>query len=178
VLDLTQVNKEIAKIAKEKEKIQARLEELLQRRQELTNKPLPKKDFIDMIIEEQGLRENELSRRLFKIYGRRLNEPMSPMKIRGRDDSPLCWPIGENKIPNDVWHVIFGKQINAAITEAAEKWEWPEDVGPTRAERQEELERIGTEIEELKAWLNQAAMLSPQNTGNSTAPAIFASKSL
>ncbi len=177
MLDLSQVNKAIAKIVKEKENVQARLDMLLQRRQELTNKPLPKSDFIAMVLEEQSLRENDLSHRLFMKYKARIHEPMSPLKIRGINDTPLSWPMGTNDIPNDVWHVLFGKQINAVIVEAMEKWEWPEEVGPTRAERQEELAVIEVEIAELKAWLDQAAQLSPQNTGSNT-PAIFASKSL
>jgi len=160
MVDLKDISKALNGLVMEKEKVQSRLDTLLQRKQELQQLPLPKADFIAMIIEEQGLRENQLSYRLYQKYHRRIDEPMAPIRIRNVNDSPLTWPMGTDDIPNDVLHVLFEKQINETLIEAMEKWDWPEVVGPTRAERLEELATLDKEIGELKDWLQQASQLA------------------
>lgn len=161
MFDLKNISKALTGLVAEKEKVQARLDELLKRQNELRTIPLPKDDFIAMIIEEQGLREDQLSYRIYQKYRRRINEPMGPLHIRDIHDSPLAWPVGTGTIPNDVWHVLFGEQINKVLIEAMEKWtEWPEVVGPTRAKRFKEMAVIEEEIAELREWLQQAAQLA------------------
>lgn len=161
MIDLTNVNEALNSVETERKKIQDRLEQLKQRKRELLKLPLPKADFIKAFIEEQSLRENELSSRLYTKYQTYIDSPMRDLKIRGRDDSPLTWPRGTNTIPPDIFHIIFGKQINAVIVEAIEKWPWPEKVGPTRAERKTELATIDGEISELQSWLDQVRNMFP-----------------
>lgn len=177
-MDLKKITSALDELTAARQKVQTRMDELLKRKQWLQSIPLPKDDFIAMIIEEQGLRENDLSHRLFMLCERRINEPMAPLKIKGVNDSPLCWPRGTFDIPNDVWHILFAEQINRALVAAMETWDWPEEVGPTRAEREKEMAVIDKELAELKAWLDQAAQLAPEQPGTTGAPPIVASTRL
>ena len=161
MIELDKINDFLATVGSEQKKVQAQLEELLRRREELHTLPLPQDDFIKMFIEEQSLRENQFSERLFGKYSSLIHSPMWTFKIRGINDSPLTWPKGTPTIPPDVFHFIFSKEINTAIVEALKKWSWPEEVGPTRAEREKELAKLDKQIDKLKSWLDRAKKLSP-----------------
>lgn len=160
MIELDKINDILVTVESEQKKVQEQLEKLLRRREELHTLPLPQADFIKLFIEEQSLRENQLSERLFRKYSSRIHEPMWTLKIRGENDSPLTWPKGHLTIPVDVFHILFSKEINAAIVEALEKWSWPEEVGPTRAEREKELAKLDEEIDSLKSWLDKAKKFS------------------
>lgn len=160
MLDLKKISAALGDLASEEARLRGRLEACLQRREDLHTLPLPREDFTAQICEYLDGAKNPLIDRLRPQFKDRLNRPMEYFNYSQGGFKPLSWPVAEG-IPSDVFHFIFKKEIKAAITDAMKQWDWPKEVGPTRAERAVEIAQLDAEIHELHQQLEQLIVMTP-----------------
>lgn len=153
VSKLTQL---LAEARSEQARVDAKLQGLLQRREDLLTMPLEREEFITIV--EQWIDQSAAEQG--KHYGKHLLE----YKVQGLVNHPL-----KSSPPKDLNpFVLFAEGVNPAVAllllrdhvkagvrAALEAANWPEQVGPPRAERIKELAELDAEIGQLQGELEQ-----------------------
>lgn len=149
--------REVTKIfASETRDLKRELGEKLDRRQDLHTLPLPKSDLVNHVfdlIDNGRVREFPLKLRQFKLESLEQNPLVTP----NLQNFNILSIHDQTKPDPTALLYIFKDQIKSGIRAAVEEWEYPPDseVGPPRAERLKEIEKLDKEIAALQAKLDK-----------------------
>ena len=158
MLNIKSIVAGIASLRSEKSRLKNALETKLRRREDLHSMPLPKSDFINMVTEKLDSNQDPISAMLRQQLGSWIEQPLENPVYSAF--LPLSWPNGSG-ITGEMLHYLLREDIKEAMAKAIDKWSWPVDCGPTRAERKLELVKLDKEIEELNAQLQELEEVLP-----------------
>jgi len=128
-----------------------------QARDALNTLPLPQADFIDAACEDIDRRADKWTEQL----------QQSTKHLRASYSETVTLPVLETNggyhkdafvFPTNLYG-IFREPIKQAIRKEIASWDWPKEVGPSRAKRQAEIQKLDREIASLE---KQAADLQAQ----------------
>lgn len=158
MLNIKSIVAGIASLRSEKSRLKNALETKLRRREDLHSTPLPKSDFVSMVTEKLDSNQDPISGMLRQQLGSWVDQPLEDPVYSSF--LPLSWPNGSG-ITGEILHFLLKDEIKKALEAAINKWPWPSDCGPTRAERKLELNKLDQEIEELNAQLKELEDVLP-----------------
>lgn len=130
--------------------LERRLETLLQRQEDLRTLPLPRADFVALIQELLDGNQTTYPKRLMVKLEALAQNPLKQFNF-GNVFNPLLL-FGPNVDPEGLLFLL-GPQIRKAVADVISAAPWPEVVGPPRAARLVELEKIGAEIADIQGKL-------------------------
>ncbi len=136
----------------EESAVKAQLEKALQRREDLHTLPLPREDYIEMVC-------SFADGRIKERYPKNLKHKIAftegnPMRSVNLDLFNISTSHADaNKIDNSLILWCFSDQIKDGIKRAIETWDYPSEVGPTRAERSKEIKQLDKDISKLQKQL-------------------------
>ena len=142
----------LAQARSEQSRVEAKLQSLLQRREDLLSLPLPREDFIATIADWIDQTGREFPARLLqhRLSGF-LEQPMRGLPARGFN--PLT--LDNNTVPDPAGLLyLLRDQVQEGVRRALESIDWPAEVGPPRAKRVVELARLDQEIADLQSQLD------------------------
>ncbi len=134
--------------------IRRNIDRLKARRKELGLLPLPKTDVLSGVLEYIDAREKSWADDAL---------PLMLKPFLSADGARLDVPVIEsngsyheqNKVHPGAIYGLLGDALKDAIRARIMAMPWPDKVGPTRAERRAEIERIDAELADLESGLKK-----------------------
>lgn len=151
MLALNKLAEMLASIRNEEKRLTAQLDKCLRRREDLHQLPYEKEEFILMIeamVDRNKFRYPDKLKH--KIAGL-IQAPLHPIDPEMRFNPLMLFD--DIVADHDALLFVFQKEIKAGVRRAIDSWEWPDKVGPPKAERLKELKKLDKEIADLQTQL-------------------------
>lgn len=151
MFDFIKLKKTVAELGSAIKKHRAQIEGLKQRRELLEVQPMPRSELADLVCDWVDQEAAVFPQRLRMGVDALIRNPM--LEITGRPCHLLQSTGGSyqtDKIPPENLLYLMSDQIKARLRDAVAEMDYPEDVGPPRAERPGMMKKLDDEIAKLE----------------------------
>ncbi len=135
----------------EERTIKGKLERALQRREDLHTLALPREDVVGLFHQWIDTSAAVWPKRSQIRHTGMIEGPMKNWQVN--NFNPLC-PLGNHTLEPSAVCFLLGPVLKEGIAKTVESWQWPEEVGPSLADRRKELVKLDKEIEKLQSQLD------------------------
>jgi len=151
MFDFIKLKKTVSELGSAIKKHRAQIEELKQQRELLEIQPMPRDELANLVCQWVDQESAVFPKRLRMGVDALIRSPM--LEITGRPCHLLQSTGGQyqtDKIPPENLLYLMGNEIKARLRDAVAEMEYPEDVGPPRAERPALMKKLDAQIAKLE----------------------------
>jgi hypothetical protein len=151
MFNFTKLRDDLGALAAQAKKLRDTIEGKRRLREDLITLPLPQADFADMVCDLIDSEAAKFPEQLNLTLIQRMQMDKRPqVTLAGKMMAVFSSDASKGAVTQAALCFIFKDQVKRAVTDSIMSWDWPSEVGPTRAERQARIEKVESEIDQLE----------------------------